>query len=642
MRRRCRTTLFLLLGTAALVAGLLSCENNLISPAEAGREAVVLETSVRSGGMLAPGESLDFTLAGNGESGSPEQIEITVKDVGGEVVEKLSVNPNEGASLPSVSFPENEEGLYFVEYVVYGQNGEVIEENEVPVFVAENSPIIERLETYPPTSLGTGAGGVIIPRVTRADNAWLRWTRDGAPLEEGPLSRYREGFVWQAPSVEGVYTIGLEVYPFPPPEEYGDAYDFPSAVTGEVQFYVRGDTPPNPQELRPESSYLHLLHLRGSAEDSGTAEAEFRFINDPGPAVYGDLFGYRLSPGKAIEGDTPLLPVDKNVVDPFSISFIFRLSGSEAIAEGSESGNAEIIKVVGPEGKRYLRLSVRDGGTPLFEIEGLREQAAAPEIDVHRVRELTLSFIPNYAEKSYGETESSEALSEEVARTGGEYRSNFRSGTAAVKWYADGELRRTSIIRYSPSVPPEESRTVIGGENGFVGIVDELGLYFRNEEGRPSSDTGVYVRNMRRREGPASVYLAAGFENGLSPYDGLWISSGSVKRLAILEEEWRDLDLSLVADGSTENAQVVFSDDAGELLSLPLSPPAGDGTVKLHMFRRKNGLTVGVGTEKTAVSDREINGKVRLSIRLAEEADTGLRIGRLHITRSATGLVDER
>ncbi|MFO7850203.1 MAG: hypothetical protein R6V67_09610 [Spirochaetia bacterium] len=652
-KRHCRAKILFLVLIASL-AGMVSCENDFLL-SDSQEESLFVETSVRSGSILPPGKEIDLTLVSEEEGPVPERLEVEVLHPDGSRAAGFTVDePLKEALLPPVSLQEQDEGLYFLYLRLFGTDDELLHEQELPLFVSENKPVIERLETYPPSALKPDGGGVIIPRVAKVENGWARWLMDGEEIEAGPLSRYEEGFVWNAPEEEGVYSIVLEVFPFSPPEELGNRYDFSAPVSGKVQFYVQKNAPGNPLELQNEDSYLHLLHFRGNLDDGGNASVPFSFIGNPPTGTEEDFYGYQLSPGHGVEGTTSLLPPEKEGTGPFSLSLLLNVDSPGMGEDGFSEEGINIVSVTSEsDDTPFMRLSIRDDGAPSFSMSGLQRRITASEIDMYRLGELTVTVIP------YGSGESPSG--------------SLEDGEAAVKWYADGELIRTFVVDYTPEEPPVDGITVIGGERGFSGLIDELGVFYRDSEGRPSGDEDVFRRNALRMIGEDDLYLAEGYENGLGAYDGRMVSSAADNTIAEVDKEWEEPTFYIRAEGPLKHGGIVFSDSEGELFTLPLREVQRGDNYSFSLEQEEEKISVsGRGDIGTLVqADRKKQGDVKLQlVRLknaaeesaqtdesepaqtdesepAEEAEEDgealeIILTQLLITRGASGLADEK
>ncbi len=600
-----------------IVLSLLSCEGNVLSPRDLSRQALFIESSVKAGGVVFPGDEVDLSFIYPEEETAPSLMKLALRNSSGEELLRYEVEePVTGMDLQPISFAALQEGLYFIRVSLFDDEEMVLKEREIPLFLSSNRPVIEQLETYPPSSLKPGAEGVIIPRITSTGETWLRWSRGDTVLDEGRITDYSEGFVWEAPKAEGVYSIVLEAFPFPPPEELPRGYDFTSADSAVLQFYVQRGAPDDPSEFGPETSYLHLLHLRGSVEDSGSETAEFRFDGEPAPAVQGNLFGYRFSPGKAVLGETLLFPFGSKGLESFSLSLILQVEPVQE-ADGSFAAG-QLIRVLDGDDTVRAELSFSESGEPVLHMDGLKYESEASEIDIFRLSELTVSFSRSFE-------------------------------TGIVKWYADGVLLKTEEIPYSPRIPTDGGRTIIGGARSFHGILYELGVYVRNASGEASPDTGVFKRNAVRRLGADTVYFADGFENPSRLSDGRVLSKQVNSIAARLEEEWQELEFHLPVSGEYEEAGVGLVDSRGQILSFPLIE-AVEGN-EVHFFLRKTGKRVEVysrlpdGTKLVlAEAERDIAGSGPLLLEVSKprfEKQT-LILNSILITRSAREFVNKK
>jgi len=613
----------------AVLLLLSSCENSFLAPEELAK-AQMIESSLRSGGLISGQEEIRFSLDAYDADVPLGSLELELQDSRRRTLKDyLLEDPLAGFTVPVQDLQSLEDGLYFVEARLLDENEELLEERQIPFFLSDRRPVIERLETYPPSALRPGADGIIIPRLSMVEDAWVRWTQDGRFLEEGSLQSYREGFVWTASRNEGVYSIGFEVFPYSPAELGLESFDFESSVYEDVQFYIKRGGAGLPFELQPAGSYLHLLHLRGSTEDEGTSPANFELKGEAEPTVYGDLFGYLFRGRGAIEAPVGLVPAEDRLDKPFTLTFVGRLASPSASKDtakedensssvssaGQVSGRRRIVEVDGAEGTRYLSLSYDRSGSAYFQMAGMEKEQKVSGLGLFGLRELSLSFIPH---------------------SGG-------SGveTATVKWYVDGALRVSETVVYSPAARPEAAVTIIGGPEGFAGIIDEFGIYYRDEQGMASADTDIYARNAIRSRGRETVYFADGYENGRGAEDGLRIAPGETRRLVDLETEWEELELIFKGSPGSGAAELLLRDDEGELLRSPLALP-GSGKEKPLLVRRREGrVSLATGESRELISRRESSGTVEVHIHSPEEAAGSLRLDQLLIIRSAAGLVAE-
>ena len=67
------------------------------------------------------------------------------------------------------------------------------------------------------------------------------------------------------------------------------------------------------------------------------------------------------------------------------------------------------------------------------------------------------------------------------------------SRSFAMKWYLDSTAHgSTEFSGAALTGLPSGGLTVIGGEGGFNGILDEIGVYFRDSDGKTSVDPSLF------------------------------------------------------------------------------------------------------------------------------------------------------
>src|SRR6056297_4288621 len=192
-----------------------SCQNEAFLPAYQTEEGVTVHTSIREGAVLIGDQSVQLDLEYDEASERlPDYLEIQIFDQEGKSLGTQTIESDElFGPLPSVSTAENKHGIFKLELRLYDQNGELLEQKEIPFFKVQEYPRIVQIETYPPGGLYPGSTGLLIPTVTGGNDVWVRWRMDAELLAKGPLKKFNGGFEWNAPAQEGVYSITLEVFP---------------------------------------------------------------------------------------------------------------------------------------------------------------------------------------------------------------------------------------------------------------------------------------------------------------------------------------------------------------------------------------------------------------------------------------------
>jgi hypothetical protein len=485
---------------AFLVVFLASCsESSLLTPELSGEEQIDIQT-VDDGALVSPSQSITVSLdrrTPDGSQAAPlEAVDVEVTDRQGTVVysERVDGEPLAAGALPPVDLPDLDAGRYLLTVTVR-RDGEVVERGERTLFVVDDPSAfgISGIATYPP-SLAPKRRGVAQASVTAPADAepWLRWTLDGRLIHEGYLADGADQITIEAPEASGAYALGLDLFPHGRPPA---AYAGPAPIRRQTRLFVRTAGAAADRALGPRDSYFALFHFDGSAEDTGMGGevtggrgVEAEVVGDARLRVSDRLFGYELDGGSGFEVSGLIVPFRGNALSPFSLNF--RLRADEL------PGIRRILGMSASDSGFALELTVDGEGVPALAVETAREagESTAGEalFAVGEPVDLSVAVLPG-------------------------------SDDTRVRWYANGRYVSGSTVGVGFPRPEQEARwrrrpgvTRIGGDDGFVGIIDEFGVYFRGEDGEPAVYTDMY-RDARRRELGSTLVYAEGFDGGDPP-----------------------------------------------------------------------------------------------------------------------------
>ena len=505
-----------------------------------------------------------------------------------------------------LALPDLPPGQYQMEVAVQS-GGEQVARKVTTFFVVRDSWAIAGINSFPPV-ITTGATVLL-----RADLAvpggvdpYLRWTRQGKVIARGPASSGTTEVLWTAPPEEGVYSIHLELFPAAPAG--GIDFAFSSSIVQSTDLYVTAGARLGRGDLSPEGSYHTLLHLQGNLRDSGAAtgkpsKAEPSAIGSPQVVQVADGFGYRFDGGSGVAIPWLALPVDDGSLAPFTITISLAPEGFDSeqsiLALAAPEGALTVVLSLDPDSRAPTALLTPAGQPPLaIPWKG-------PELQKGVRSTVSLSVAP-------------------------------RAGGIRAAWFLDG----IQVSRLSADVPigvlKAGGTTVLAGEKGFVGVVDELGVYARDAEGRPSTDPDLFARAARAARGDA-VVLAEGFDSERLP-EGLSASGGAVVEEGSLlvpagagvdfpplpvpadDVEYR-IDLSLTSGQAAllavswegdpspvletplwaDNRELLFTVGAGALSLAVPSPGGRTKSLKIPPAPRENaGLVLRVSVQKDA------------------------------------------
>lgn len=541
------TALFLLLS---------SCGETGFFLDDTGGEDFVIE-SIDEGALLKRYDEITVALLYEEGVYNPESLEILLMDQDGEVVGSSLL---EGADLvdplPPVSLPELDPGYYIIRYTVK-TGEELLAEEDFPFFYTEEDYLIQGISIYPPVIFPEGSGllqaELLIPE---GADPFLRWTSDDVLIYEGTLSDGADRIQWQAPGTAGAYAISLEVFPFG--AGTSDFYSFHSTVSHQARLYVGDKQGFSKADLLPEESYYSLFHFKGSLVDTGTESDGSGLLESGRPVldIREGVFGYYLDGASGFTAGRSLLPLSAEEPQPFSVTFKFLLEGVQAdrnfFALLSASGEGLFSISSDAEGSPFLSLMTDYGSTVV--------PSEIPGYTLESVKELTVSLIP-------GEESS------------------------LVQWFADGGYAYSEEVPFVFSIPESGAYTsVIGGEEGFTGLLDEFGAYYRTESGESSAEQHIFRRSMKARHG-SSLLFADGLDGHVEP--GVYQ----------LEGTYSFTGGALVLAGETSLGIPEISLDRGDF-RLVLEAESADGSAPVMYMHpeRENTLVFGFGPVETAAA----------------------------------------
>lgn len=485
----------------AILLVVASCSDSSIFLSGVDEPASVEIVTVPNGSIVPPGAEIPLTIHRDPVfAGDPETVDhLVIELMGGDTVvaEQVVESVDQAVSLPPVLLPEIQPGTYQLRSSYY--DGDVLVFSSIiTVFVADGSYQLVGLSAYP-AAIAPGASGLLTVnlRVPVESNPYLRWQVNGETVREAYLSETGAGIVVTAPEDEGVYPVVVELFPFSPVNEAGEV--LPTTVRYAGELVVTESPALAETDLSPEWNYLSLLHFRGDTSDSGAVTELFPRsdtavipIGNPELKVEQDIFGYYLDGSSGFTVPAFLLPVVDDRLGPFSMSF--RLMLEETLTD------ACLLSVSGDSGNETLVIDVLADGRLLISLQSFQVTTPVPVVQPGVPALLTISVWP-------GDEETQVLV--------------FSDGlisTAAVLPVTSSDLHPGALPTSSHldgwALMP--GTTTIGGSDSIRGMIDEFGVYFRDDDGAPATKTGIFHEAMRQSHGDNLVY-AEGFEGQAVP-----------------------------------------------------------------------------------------------------------------------------
>ncbi len=515
----------------------ISCgDNNLLMTLSDSENAVIVKTSINSGVVLDPdlNESIDISLEYDETVVIPVKLEISFLDKQGVEIGEPQLIEGDALNkpLPSISLASPSESQYSIRLRVFDNDEIIIKEEIVPFFYSRENLSIRGLTPYP-NVFTPGGQGLIFIDADGPDGSWVRWSIDNEIIAEGYFHEYEEGFIWKAPLLEGVYGLRMELFPEEPLYTKNGTFSFVSPIKSELEVFVTSVRENNPMDLYPPESYSTLIHFTGLVSDEGTNFNNIGTIGFPVIKRQEDKFGYYLHNGSGYILDGNVLPVIDNTLLPFSITFAYNID--------SKQMDASFLRIADDHKSLFL---IKTDSSGFIVSEFFQSKAYlkySTKMSPEKYNEITLSVIPV-------------------------------DGFITFLWYGDGSLLSSKTFEFINNIPVGNFKTIISGENGFEGLLDEFGVFTKDEKARNNVDNFIFSRKSYRKYNSDKIIAAYGFD-GLFPDDSaLNISEGSLilnyqSVFEILETDinfsylYIDIDFERISEDT--ELKIIFPDRAG-------------------------------------------------------------------------------
>jgi len=447
-------------------------------------------TSITEGQTLAKDDWISFDVSAGEEEVAPSLLLINLYGADTEPIAELTVPKEEIEQEEHRLDFDNLElatGYYEIEFILYGGES-VLTEKRIPFFYAADRYGIWGVEASLPV-IYPAAKVLLKANLALPEDAdpYIRWIQDKAVLASGTLAEGLDQIYWLAPEEEGVYSLTVELFPVPPPEEM--EFRLNSSIYMDTELYVSSNVK-SENDLMPRDSYYSLLHMNGTLADigacagdseKGLADAQEIGLLEP-VAREGNL-GFLITNSAGFLIPRFILPLEDGYLAPFSLSMGITLESLDA-------------------GLRFLRAA---SGEQAFALTlFLNEDLAPAALLAAGLEELLIpsGMAPLSTDVRYLFTVSLRPQAEE--------------GFYELIWYVDGREKNRLVFELPMDPLPAAGETRVGGSGGFNGFLDELAVYYRDGDDRPTADRSIFQTVMRQRWGGGLIY-AAGFDGDEIP-----------------------------------------------------------------------------------------------------------------------------
>lgn len=564
-----------------LILVLASCsENGLLTPLSSQSNQIAIK-SVANGTMVSNGEQipLSVNMSSSQTSGTnPTDLKVDLLSSSGEVVQSADIkNVDFSAPLPSVVLSDLRTGTYTMRLTLENANQDVLAQQKVKIFYVQGTYSLDGISSYPPT-LTPGGSGLIVARVTvpKGSNPYFRWSMGDKLIASGYLDKGYDQIPWNAPTSTGVYSITVEMFPYGPPT--GDTFDFTSPYKMKVEVFVSSSVKAGKNELGPKDSYYALYHFQGNLKDAVARAQGLEAIpvGNPTLSVSGSIFGYQLDGSSGFKVNSLLLPFDaQGNLLPSSITMRIRLDKVEP--------NREYFRTSTVDQSFVLDMGTNSNGLLSVAVNGVSEANGGVTLKSGDISSVTLSLIP-------------------------------ANGQLDLLWFVNGQLELSDTLAAEPKITPgAQGQSVIGGSNGFTGLIDELGVYYKDSKGQHSTDPEVYRRAMVEEYG-SNLVFAEGFDGIYLPSDLTYTGKVSTNQLAAGM-------LSLNSQQSVTLPSISLGEDElGLTMTVPTLPTGAQGELTLTAKGKQlysvalSGALVQTNSDQVGIKVLRVDGGIEVSV----------------------------
>ncbi len=472
---------------------LFSCSENvsIFGPVEEEtnyRVETVPDGSILSGELTIP---LGLAVQNPEAVDLPSVLEMELFDAGGSIVLATAIEEPfaAGDETPVTALPDLEDGVYTL-LVHVRRATEIVETVERQLFVVTGEFDVVQTVVFPPT-VEPDSLSIAQAQLAASDqyDPFARWIVGDEVVAEGYWREGADSVFFTTPVDDGVYVLGLELYPYGP--ESGVRVTAAAPRVHEGNLVVSSERAPGPGELGPRDEFVDLFHFNGNTGNAAPDllhGGDARASEDARVMIENGVFGYALDGIAEIAVDRTFIPnADATVVADLVILPFAPVDGERLLRSVTDDGSEFAIQV-GDPGSIVLRYG-EPGGSPQERVVRLSVEAGARlhlTVFVERVGDdLSVSLL-------------SDGVPAQPVR--------FALSTLPDEVAAEGD-REDVAVELVPSLA--SGTTTFGGSGSVRGILDEFGIRGSSNEEALGEIRDAFVERMRTQHGEALLHADA-------------------------------------------------------------------------------------------------------------------------------------
>jgi len=401
--------------------------------------------SLENGDILKKNDDVYFKLIVDDQESSPKLLTIDLINSNGRIMASNTLNSPEINTEIVLNDLINDSldlayGEYSLAFTVSSEH-EILTQNEWVFFYVDESFRINGVWSYP-WLLEPKDKALLIADVKTSSllNPYIRWSQDGVVIARGLLSDGLDQILWETPPKEGVYSITVEFFPFAPTK--ASDYIFSSKTAMSAELYVSSPVKKTAENNKNKNVFYTLfdMYLHSKEHSYGTSLSLSQTqIMKPKIVLNGDIIGFQLDGKNGFVFNNLIIPIKNNKIQSFNVSL--------GVTPQAVQTSKTIFYLYSENGSFSLRcfFNAEQNLTVIMTADGV-----------------THTFASGISNLTAGE------------RYVIDFFLIFEADTLKAVWKLNGIPVSVIQSNFSVKKITNSGFSILGGNNGFIGIIDML------------------------------------------------------------------------------------------------------------------------------------------------------------------------
>ena len=428
----------------------------------------------------------------------PNNITVLIYDQDNQLVFSQDVAIEDGdESLPFMEVPDIPNGLYTIHLNVWQQK-ELLGTTISNFFITTEEYHVNGITSYS-SVIEPNSDGLLLADIDAPSDSdpYLVWYLDDVLIAQGNRTDGIEKVHIKTPMNKGTYRIRLELFP----HAFPDGAEYRSSAFYRTTIVVSEAVPHKSTDFLPDDSYFSMLHLQGNLKDHAMAhlvESDSYLSVTEEPQYYaattnqdleldiqGSIFGYKFDGQSQVEWDSVIFPYKNDELVPFIITtrLLLHESSKDMILfhAGSDDGQLQFLYSITPAQALVIEMDYNGVESVARTQDGVVPLDAPIYIDAIVIPAESEPIIFWYINTKLVQGDSInlvETLKENGLLSDADTNPDVPSDTDPD---FNDEVNEAEDDESDVPFRRGLGWSALGDEeHGFVGIIDEFGIYFRD------------------------------------------------------------------------------------------------------------------------------------------------------------------